>query len=416
MMASGDPGPGDSAFRWVWLSQTITGFGSQITGLALPTIAILSLNSSPFEVSLLEALQFVAFPIVALPLGVLLDRMPRRPTLMATQLILMIGLVTIPIGQVLGFLWFPHLCVVALLLGICTSAADVAYHSYVPSVVSRDQLLSANAKLEASVSAAEVAGPAVGGILIGLLTGAIAILVDVGALVTSLLFLGRVRRPEVIERANELEGGTSSFARDARAGLAEVLANRSVRTITISSATANVGWSMTEAVLLIFLYRDLGFTPQVVGLLVMTASVTVLLGTGLARIAGERLGEGRSLVIAALLVGVGLLIAPIGAVAIAPAAVFLSRALVGLMLPVFNINSLTIRQTTSPPSFLGRVNATVRAIAWITRPFAALLGGALAATVGVVPTLVVAGSVTCGSSIVLIAGGLHRFKLSAAVA
>lgn len=180
----------------LWASETIGAFGRQVTGLALPTVAILLLKVGPFEMGVLNGLQVLAFPILGLIVGVWADRWHRRPIMVVANLGRMIALGSIPVTFVFGILHLYQLYIVATVVGIFTVFFDVAYQSYLPSLIERADLVEGNSKLETSQSAAQVVGPALAGFLIQVVGAAEAIAADALAFLTSAVFIFSIKKPE----------------------------------------------------------------------------------------------------------------------------------------------------------------------------------------------------------------------------
>ncbi len=164
-------------FTKLWAGQTISQLGSQITPLALPLTAALTLHATPAEMGILSAAETAPFLLVGLFAGVWVDRLRRRPILLAA---LMISL----------------LYAVAFLVGILTVFFDVAHQSFLPAFVGRGQLLEGNRKLEVSQSAAQITGPVVAGGLVQLVTAPMAIVGDATSFLVSALLLTFIRVPE----------------------------------------------------------------------------------------------------------------------------------------------------------------------------------------------------------------------------
>jgi hypothetical protein len=181
-------------FLCLWSGQTISAFGSQITQLALPFVAILVLDASAFQVAALGVVITLPWLFLSLPAGAWVDRLPRRPILIAADWGRGAVLLSIPIAYVLDVLTLTQLYVVGLLGGMLTVFFDVSYQSYLPALVMREQLTDANGKLGVSRTGAQTAGPAIAGGLVSLVTAPYAILVDSLSFVASALFLTRIRR------------------------------------------------------------------------------------------------------------------------------------------------------------------------------------------------------------------------------
>src|SRR5919204_1053757 len=150
-------------FLKLWSAETISQFGSQISQLALPLIAVITLHVSAFKVAALGTIEFLPFLLFTLPTGVWVDRLPRKPILVAGDALRAALLVSIPLAHAFDALTIWQLYVVGFLTGICTVFFDVAYQSYLPTVLERDELIDGNAKLQAAFSTAQLVGPPVGG-------------------------------------------------------------------------------------------------------------------------------------------------------------------------------------------------------------------------------------------------------------
>ncbi len=146
-------------FLKLWVGDTISQFGSQITALAVPLAAAIVLQATPAQMGILAALETLPFLLVSLPAGAWVDRLRRRPILISADLVRAVALLAVPVTAVTGHLSMPVLYGVALVTGTATVFFDVAYQAYLPSLVDRDQLVDGNSKLELSRSAAQFAGP-----------------------------------------------------------------------------------------------------------------------------------------------------------------------------------------------------------------------------------------------------------------
>jgi len=268
-------------FLRLWLSETVGAFGRQVTGLALPTVAILLLGAGPFEMGILGALSVLAFPVLGLLVGVWADRWRRRPIMVAANLGRMIALGSIPSAFVFRVLHLYQLYVVAAIVGVFTVFFDVAYQSYLPSLVDRADLVEGNAKLEVSQSGAQVAGPALAGFLIQAIGAAKAIAVDAGAFLTSAVVLLSIRKPEPKPSPSSSDSDPN-FIGELKEGAQVVTKNPVLTRIAACTATSNLGGSIAFTVFLIFAYNQLKLTPEIVGIIFALGSVGLLAGAVLA--------------------------------------------------------------------------------------------------------------------------------------
>jgi len=190
-------------FLKLWSGQSISEFGSQVSALAIPWLAAVGLHASPIDFSVLGMLGFLPFILFALPAGVWVDRLRRRPILIAGDASRAVLLAYIPIAWALGILDIWQLMALQFVIGIFTVFFDIAYQSYLPSLVEREQLVEGNSKLQTTVAAAGIAGPGVAGVLIGVLTAPYAIALDAASFVLSTAFMLPIRAPENLPERRE---------------------------------------------------------------------------------------------------------------------------------------------------------------------------------------------------------------------
>jgi MFS family permease len=370
-------------FLKLWSAETVSQFGWQVSGLALPFVAIVTLDVSAFEVALLGVVEFAPFILVTLPAGVLVDRLPRRPILIAGDFARAILLVTIPIAYAFDLLTIWQLYAVGFAVGVCTVFFDVAYQSYLPSLVNRDQLVEGNSKLEISRSAAQIGGPGLAGAIIEILTAPVAVLADAVSFVASGLFVLGIRRREPRpERARPGEKGPGMKA-ELVEGLRYVLGHRLLRWIAASTATYNFFGNLMFAILLVYVVRDLGMSAGVVGVVLAVGNVGFLVGAVTATRISNRIGVGRAIV-AAQAGSLATLLIPLAPQDADGAIPFLVAALTisGFGVVVYNVTQLSLRQAITPERLQGRMNSVMRFIVWGVIPLGNLAGGALASIYG----------------------------------
>ena len=210
-------------FMKLWTGQTISQFGDEITGLAIPLLATLVLQAGPLEFGILGVVRFLPWILFTLPAGVWVDRMRRRPILIGADIARAVLLTSIPLAFVGGWLTLIQVYVVAFLAGTFEVFFDVAYQSYLPNIVERDELVEGNSKLELSRAASQVAGPTVAGFLIQAIQAPFAILFDAASYLGAALFVGLIRREEVgPEPHDPATGERPSMWQEARAGVGYV--------------------------------------------------------------------------------------------------------------------------------------------------------------------------------------------------
>jgi MFS family permease len=373
----------------LWMGETVEWFGGQITALALPTVAILFLNAGPFEMGLLGALNTIAYPILGLFVGVLADRWRRRPMMVWANIGQVIALGSIPLGFMFRVLSLNQLFAVALVMSVTTVFFVIAYQSYLPTLVDREDLVEGNAKLETSSSASLVFGPALGGLLIQIVGAAQSIIFDALSTLVAALAIQSIKQPEVITSAPK-----RAFFKELRAGAEIIFVNPILRTLTAASATLNLGRSMFYAVFFIFIYDQLKITPGTAGLVLGIGSTGFLIGALSAPRIVKRLGLGVTLAFALLISGIGLLMVPVTRYGLAAPTLAALWMLSSFGMPLYNINQVSLRQAITSNQVQGRMNATMRTITWSTWPVGALAGGILGVILGIPLTIMIAGLIS----------------------
>jgi MFS family permease len=397
----------DPEFLKLWAAQAISQLGTQVTLLALPLAAILVLDATATEVALLGAVEVLPFLLFTLPAGVWVDRLPRRPILVVTDLARAAALTSIPLAYAVDALTLPHLYVVAFAMGVLTVFFDVSYLAYLPSLVERRQLGSANSKLEATRSAAQVAGPGAAGVLVDAISAPVAILVDGVSYLFSALFVWRIARPD---RREQEVAPRSKLLPELREGLAYVLRHPYLRALTLSTGGWNLCANIGFGILLVYVVRTLGLSPAVVGVLIAFSGVGSIVGALAASPVAARFGLGRTMVWPAIVSSATFLLVPL-APRDNPEIFLLASILLGSFFGMlFNVTQLTFRQAITPERLQGRMNAVVRFMYWGPQPAGFALGGVLAALIGLRPTLFVS---AVGATLVflpLLAHPIRRLK------
>ncbi|HEX3648641.1 MAG TPA: MFS transporter [Pseudonocardiaceae bacterium] len=370
-------------FRRLWLGDTGSQFGEMITNTAAPLLAALVLAATPFQMGLLNAADTAAFLLIGLPAGAWVDRMRRRPLMLGVNVGRAVLLASVPIAWWLGVLTLTQLILVGLFVGGLSVFFDVAYQSYLPSLIGREQLVDGNSKLQASASIAQVSGPALGGGLTQLVGGASAIGVNALTYVWSVLCLLRIRTVEPpVERAPD-----RNLRREIAEGLKFVFGNRSLVAIVSCTGTSNLSSGIVGAVGVLVLTRQFHAAAGIVGLLLTGGGVGGVLGALCAGRIATRIGQARTIWLSlALTQPFGVLIALAG-----PGWLLTLYGIgwlaYGFGSVVYNVAQVSFRQSICPDRLLGRMNASVRFLVWGTIPLGSLLGGVLGGAIGIHNTL-----------------------------
>lgn len=371
----------DRPFRWLWTGTAFSLLGAEIGELALPLFALFVLGAPPEGLAAIRVAQFAPFLLLTLALGVVADRMRRKPLLIGANLGRGVILLAVVALSAMHLLPLPALVAAAAVIGTLTVLATLADFSYLPAVVPRAYLVDANARITATQSLASIAGTGAGGVIVQLLTAPVALLATAGAYVVSALSLSRVRADEAqpAARAERSRPWT-----EAREGLRFLFSNPLLRALGAEAGTWNL---FNEILLLGLIVRVTTLSaqgPLLLGLLLMASAAGAFVGAAISRRATVAFGYGPAM-IAALLLGntapLALTLLGLGDGAVVFIVAGLAMLVSGFGGGVAN-QAVTIRQVATPPGLRGRVNAAYRFLTWGMLAAGAAAAGVLVATGG----------------------------------
>jgi MFS family permease len=376
-------------FMKLWTGQSISELGSRITRDGLPLAAVLVLRATPSQMGLLAAVGSAPVLLTGLLAGVWVDRLPRRPILIAADLGRAAVLASIPVAALLGLLNIWQLYIVLALTGILTVFFNVAYEAYLPSLVERENIVEGNTKLALSSAAAEVAGPGLAGVLIQAVTAPIAILLDALSFLLSVLTLAVIRKPEPPPAP---AGVRKPIGHEVAEGMRAIWGNKLLRAFILSGGTRSFFGNFYGALYGLYAIRELGMGPAALGLTIATGGVGDLIGALVAGRLVRRYGLGPTLIgTFALSSSAGFLIPLAGGPVLLAVMLLMAAQLVGDMLrTVYTINEVSVRQTITPDRLLGRTNASMQLSEAGVGPLGALAGGVLGEMIGLRATLALA--------------------------
>ncbi|MGZ4396494.1 MAG: MFS transporter [Gaiellaceae bacterium] len=368
-------------FVKLWTGQSISELGSQVSQLAIPLLAVTGLHATALEFSLLGVLGFLPFILFALPAGACVDRLARRPILIAGDATRAALLVLIPILWATHSLRLWHLLVLQFAIGVCTVFFDVAYQSYLPSLVERDQLVEGNSKLQLTVSVTQVAGPSASGVLIAAITAPYAILVDATSFVISTLFLVRMRHREP---RHEAAAGAPKpkLWPEVKEGLRWVIGNRWLRAIAICTGTSNFFSNVLFAIFVLYAVRSLHLSATEIGLVFGVGSFGSIFGALVVNRLQQAIGVGRTILLTAIVFSGAGLAFPLAPRSFPLPLLMVGQACFGFGAVAYNITQVSLRQAITPERLQGRMNAAMRWVVWGTIPIGTLTGGAIATAFG----------------------------------
>ncbi|WP_051967559.1 MFS transporter [Kitasatospora mediocidica] len=361
-------------FRTLFTAATLSQFGTNVSYVTIPLIAVSQLHATPGQVGTLAALSTVAFLLIGLPAGAWVDRMRHRRVLIAADLARALLFATVPLAWWLHSLTLEQLYAVVLLNGCATVFFDVGSQSVLPQLVGRDSLVQANTAVMTLIAASNVVGRGAGGGLVLVLSAPMAVAC------AALSYLGSGLRLTSIHRtpAPPAPALAVRFRTQIGEGLRHVFGNREMRALAVTAALSNLGSQIVNTMLPVVFVRELGLSGGALGLFWAVGGAGLLLGARCSRFIAARLGYGRTLALAGMtLAPAGLLVPLIGHGPL----LFLSGA--GWLLAMFkvgmdNVLGVSLRQRMTPDALLGRMNATFRFL--LTGALA--VGAALSGVIG----------------------------------
>ena len=359
-----------------------------VTRTAIPLVALLVLGAGPREMALLVVAASSAVLIVGFFAGAWVDRLPRRPVLIWTDIVRAALLFWIPVAYASGLLRIEQLYIVAFIQAALGTLFHSAYRAYLPALVGRDRLVEGNSRLATSSSIAEIGGPSLAGALVQIVSAPFAILVDAFSFVVSTISLIAIRGREVARPA-QIRG---AILREILEGLSVVRRHALLFPLAASSATNHFFGSFYAALYSLYLLNDLGLTPFLLGVVISAGGVGALAGSVFATRVIKRLGIGRAIVV--LFIGsaaIGIL-TPLatGPLFVATLMVFLPQLIGDGLATAEGVARITLRQAVTPDRLLGRVTATVDVLDHGVAPLGALVGAVIAESFGVRTAIAVA--------------------------
>ena len=376
----------DPVFPRIWVASSISQVGSAVTQFALPLLAIQTLGASKTQVGLLLGVETIPLLVLGLFIGVWADRRRRLPLMIASDLARMLLVAVIPLAWLFGWLTLGLLFAIVILVGLFSVLFEVASQALVNSVLPREHLITGNARMHTSYAIADVAGPAIAGLLVRALSVPLAFAVDALSFGLSMLALIGTRAAEGPAAAADQPSGSliRSVVADVRAGLAFVFQTGTLRTLTLGVAVWNLFGSMSQAMFVIYLLQTQAFDTVTIGLVSALGGLGLLAGTFLPDLVTRRFGLGRGILIA---LGLSVPASILVAVAAGPRWLALGFLIVGyvmqsLVSTVADINQFSLRNAVTPDRLRGRVASAARVILRSTVPIGFLVGGVVADLVG----------------------------------
>lgn len=371
-------------FRLLWIGETTNRVGINITAVAMPLVATVTLKESVFSVSLLAAAPWLPWLLIGLPAGAWVDRMRRRPIMQICNLVPLVLLASVPVAGWLGILTLTQLLFVALINGFAAVFFGISYKVYVPTIVEPQDLQEANAKLQGSESVAQVAGLGGGGLLAQVFGATSGLLVNSATFLVSAFCLSGIRKKEPIpEKPTE----RPALMQDIKEGLRFAFKDPYLRVLTLYGTATNLLLTAEAAILPVFILRGLGVPEGATGWLLASSSIGGILGAANAKRLIARFGSARGLLVATILSAPFALLIPLTNKNWTLSALVVGSAVLSLGVVLANVIQGAFRQRYCPPQLLGRVSASISVANFGAIPIGSLLGGTLGTVLGMRPTL-----------------------------
>jgi MFS family permease len=397
-------------FLKLWTGETISEFGSFIGAPALRFAAVITLTATPLQMGLLSAANII--PGLLSPLaGVWVDRLRRRPIMIAADFGFTVVLLTVPLAALAHVLSMPQLYAVVLIAAALDVVFRIAYGAYLPTLVGRAEILDANSKLTASSAVAEVGGFALAGWLVQWLTAPFAVAVDALSFLASVASLSSIAKPEdLVTRTDRPSGVLSEIADGARF----IVADPRLLVLAACTAVQMLFDSVVGALYMLFVVDTLGFKPGVLGMIFAIGGCSSFVGALFARRAAAALGSARAMVAGVAVGGAGLMLIPMarGAGAYGVSMLIAHQLIADGALTVFIVNYASFVQRATPDEVLGRVNSCLMFSRRVAALAGSLLGGALGMALGLRVPLAAASIGTMIAAAMLLAMPEHAAKPS----
>lgn len=397
-------------FTLFWIGETASMLGSQITFIALPLVAVLTLDAGGGELGLLRFMEYLPFLLLTLPFGVWADRRHRRPLMILSYLVRGLLVAAVPLLAAVGLLNISVLAAVALAVGAGHALFEVCWMSYVPGLVERHRLMEAMGKMTVSHAAAEVSGPGIGGLLVQLVSAPFALLLDALSYLVGAVTLLRIRRrePEVVRAV----ATPATVLAELIEGLRFAFGEPHIRGTAYAAAMGNFFTLITETAFLLYAVRELHFAPALLGVVLMAVGAGGLVGAAVANVATRRWPLGRIYVVARIFAGLAALLLPFagGSTPMAAATCMASFFLAHAAIANTNVLNASLRQVLTPDRIRARMNASVRTLVFGVLPLGGIAAGLLTTTIGLRPALWVGAIGFAASVVPILASPIPRMR------
>lgn len=371
-------------FRLFWVGASVSEVGNALAVVAMPLLVVTVLDADVFTVGLLTAFAFLPWLLISLPAGAWIDRLPPRRVMVVSDLASGISYASIPVAAWLDVLTIEHVLAIALFAGIANVFFDTAYQVELANIVAKPDLVEGNTKLQASVSFSRLGGSSLGGLIVQAIGAASALLVNALSFFVSMACLLRIKHADTRRESaeNEKLPEQGNVLRSIAEGARFVVRDPYFRPLTLWAAISNFGLTGHDALIVVFLVRDVGLGPELIGVLMAAGGIGAVAGTLVAGRLVRRFGTSRGLLVCSTFIIPFVMLIPL-----TDPGAGLVFYVAGIMLCVIgiaitNVIVASFRQSYSPEGMLGRITATTRFLLNGGYPVGALAAGALGTWIG----------------------------------
>ncbi|MDE2386431.1 MAG: MFS transporter [Actinomycetales bacterium] len=377
-------------FQFLWAGQTVSTIGDQMSGLALPVLAVVMLNATEWQVGLMNAAGLSAFLLIGLPAGAWVDRWVKRRVMIWADVVRMLTVASVPLVWWSGHLTMWYVIATAAVMSVAAVFFDVSYQSVLPLLLPKAQLQRANSALETTAQTSSVAGPAVIGFLLTIFKAPMLMIADAFSFLVSWVGIALMKVDETPTPKQDRQPLRKEIAE----GVRFVAKHPIISRITWTTSVSNLFSSAIQTLMPILVLRTMGVPAPIYGLMFTAGAVGGLIGAVSAPKLGKWIGEGNLVIAAITLCGVAGFAFPLAAIVGNPAVgiplIIVAEGLISFTGLVYNITQVSARQALCPEHLLGRMNASIRFFVWGVMPISAISAGALATWFGIIPVMIVA--------------------------
>ena len=377
-------------FQYLWAGQTVSSIGSQMSGLALPVLAVVMLHASEWHIGLMNAAGLSAFLLIGLPAGAWVDRWVKRRVMIWADVVRMFTVASVPFVWWSGHLTMWYVIATAAVMSVASVFFDVSYQSVLPLLLPKNQLQKANSALETTAQTSSVAGPAIIGFLLTVLKAPLLLLADAVSFLISWVGIALMK----VEETPTPKQDRQPLRKEIAEGVRFVAKHPIISRITWTTSVSNLFSSAIHTLMPILVLRTMAVPASLYGLMFTAGAIGGLIGAVSAPKLGKLFGQGNLIIAATTLSGIACFALPIAAMlgnqTIGIPLITAAETLISFSALVYNITQVSARQALCPEHLLGRMNASIRFFVWGVLPISAISAGALATWFGIIPVMIVA--------------------------